>query len=238
MGIAVHSPCAPRITVAIADDQPVMREGLARLIGDECDLAVSGSAASGAELRALVKTQPPCVLVMDLMLREADGLVLVKDVAEFAPALRIVVFTLEPAATYAARCLRAGAHAYVGKLEPVTTLLRAIRDAARGDPAAAARLSGGALVRTGGKHEGSEVVAKLTDRELQVFRLAGMALPTRDIAAKLGVSVKTVETHRENIKHKLDLHSHGELLARAALWVRQNGGDWEVGEKRRSARTG
>src|SRR4051812_20250331 len=69
MGVAAHSPCAPRIAVAIADDHPAMREGLTGLIAHECDLAVSGSAATGAELRTLVVRQPPCVLVMELMLR-------------------------------------------------------------------------------------------------------------------------------------------------------------------------
>jgi DNA-binding NarL/FixJ family response regulator len=224
MGVAVHNPCAPRITVAIADDLPVMREGLARLIGDECDLTISGSAATGAELRTLVTSQPPRVLVMDLMLHDADGLALIKDIAELAPALHIVVYTEQPATTYAARCLRVGARAYVGKHEPVTALFRAIRDAAAGDAAVSVRLAGSVAAKSAPARNGADVAAKLTDRELQVFRLAGLALPTREIAEKLGVSGKTVETHRENIKHKLDLHSHGELLARAALWVRENGG--------------
>lgn len=201
MAVAAHSPCAPRIPVAIADDHPVMREGLARIIADECDLAVSGSAASGAELRDLVAHQPPRVLVMDLALRGADGLALVKDLAELAPELRIVVFTMQPEEVYAARCLRVGAHAYVMKHEPVATLLRAIRDTAAGG-----------------------IAAQLTDRELEVFRLAGLALPTRAIAEKLGVSVKTVETHHGNIKNKLDLQSHAELVARAAQWLREDGG--------------
>jgi DNA-binding NarL/FixJ family response regulator len=223
MGVAVHNPCAPRITVAIADDLPVMREGLARLIGDECDLVVAGSAATAAELRALVTQRPPRVLVMDLMVRDADGLALVKDIADLAPDLHIVVYTQQPAATYAARCLRAGARAYVAKHEPLTALFRAIRTATAPDTAAAVRLAGEIGSRPGASRNGSDVDAKLTDRELQIFRLAGMALPTREVAEKLGVSVKTVETHRENIKHKLGLHSHAELLARAALWLRENG---------------
>jgi DNA-binding NarL/FixJ family response regulator len=223
MDVAVHNPCAPRISVAIADDLPVMREGLARLIGDECDLTVSGSAASAAELRALVTQRAPRVLVMDLMVGDADGLALVKDIAELAPELHIVVYTQQPAATYAARCLRAGARAYVAKHEPLTALFRAIRTAAASDGVASVRLGGAVAAKSGNQRNGSDVDAKLTDRELQIFRLAGMALPTREVAEKLGVSVKTVETHRENIKHKLSLHSHAELLARAALWLRENG---------------
>lgn len=225
MGVAVHHPCAPRITVAIADDQPVMREGLSRLIDDECDLASAGSAATGAELRALVSLQPPHVLVTELTFRDADGLALIKDLAVLAPTLRIVVFTTEPARVYAARCLRVGAQAYVMKHEAVTTLLRAIRDTAAGSIAIASRLTGsmrGDPAREPGAAASAGLAASLTNRELEVFRLVALALPTRAIAGKLGVSVKTVETHRENIKNKLGLHSHGELVAHAALWLREN----------------
>jgi DNA-binding NarL/FixJ family response regulator len=223
MGVAVHNPCAPRIPVAIADDYPVMREGLARLIGDECDLMVSGSAATGAELRALVASQPPRVLVTELTFRDGDGLALIKDLAEAAPELRIVVFTVQPANVYAARCLRVGAHAYVMKQEAVSTLFRAIRETAAGG--IAMRVTSPVLATPAQPPRNTNgAAAQLTDRELQVFRLAGLALPTKAIAEKLGVSVKTVETHRENIKNKLDLHSHGELVAHAALWVRENGG--------------
>jgi DNA-binding NarL/FixJ family response regulator len=225
MSIAAHNPCAPRIPVAIADDQPVMREGLARLIGDECDLAVSGSAATAAELRTLVAQQPPRVLVMELMLRDADGLALIRDLVTLAPKLRIVVFTLQPANVYATRCLRAGAHAYVMKHEAVVKLFRAIRDAAAGDFAVSPRVSNTEPAPNPiQRSDTSGIAGQLIDRELQIFRLAGLALPTREIAEKLGVSVKTIETHRENIKNKLDLHSHGELVARAALWLRENGG--------------
>jgi DNA-binding NarL/FixJ family response regulator len=225
MGVAAHNPCVPRTVVAIADDHPVMREGLARLIADECDLTISGSAATGAELRTLVLQQPPRVLVMELMLRDADGPALIKDLAALAPEMKIVVFTSQPEDVYAARCVRAGAHAYVMKHEPVATLFRAIRDTATGGIAVSLRVSHRALTSITGRngHEPG-IAAQLTDRELQIFRLAGLALATRAIAEKLGVSVKTVETHRENIKNKLDLQSHAELVARAAQWLRENGG--------------
>lgn len=223
MRVAAHTPCAPRIAVAIADDCPVMREGLARLISDECDLAVSGSAATGRELRALVMNQPPKVLVMELMLRDEDGLALIKDLVTTAPQLRIVIFTAQQEEVYAARCLRVGAHAFVMKHESVATLFRAIRDTAIGGIVVSPRVSASVLARPPASTPvANGVAAKLTDRELQVFRLAGLALPTRAIAEKLGVSVKTVETHRENIKNKLDLDSHAELVARAAQWVQEN----------------
>ncbi len=202
-----------------------MREGLARLVADECDLVVSGSAATGAELRELVEKKPPVVLVMELLLSEGDGLTLIKDLVALAPEMRIVVFTQQPQEVYAARCLRAGARAYVTKHEAVHVLFRAIRQTAAGgivlSPGVAHRMFSTAVNRGG---ETSGAAAQLTDRELQVFRLVGRAVPTREVAEKLGVSVKTVETHRENIKNKLDLDSHAALVACAAQWLRENGG--------------
>ena len=222
---ALHAPCAPRVTVIIADDCPVMREGLARLVADECDLEVAGSAAAGAELRAVIARQPPRVLVMELMLDDDDGLARIKDLVALAPGLRIVVFTAQSEAVYATRCLRAGAHAFVAKREPVTVLFRAIRETAAGGIVVPASVSGSVFAVPARKDKAaSGIAARLTNRELQVFRLAGLAQPTRVIAQKLGVSVKTIETHRENIKNKLDLGSQAELVARAAQWLRDNGG--------------
>src|SRR3954465_11701921 len=92
-----------RITIAIADDYPVMREGLARLIADEFGFAVSGSAASAREVRTLVTSTPPQVLVMDLMLQDSDGIAMIKDIVSIAPAVRIVVFSDQPEDVYAER---------------------------------------------------------------------------------------------------------------------------------------
>jgi DNA-binding NarL/FixJ family response regulator len=213
----------PRTTLVIADDCPAMREGLARLVADECDLAVSGSAATGGELRALIARQAPQVLVLEIMLRDDDGLALIKDLRALAPGMSIVVFTAQSEETYAERCLRAGARAFLNKHAAVAALFRAVRETAAGGivvpPAIAGRMLG-----ADDKRLATGPVAQLSDRELQVFRLAGLGRPTRVIAKELGVSIKTVESHRENIKNKLDLDSHAELVARAAQWLRDSGG--------------
>ena len=117
-------------------------------------------------------------------------------------------------------CLRAGACGYVMKREPVEQLFHAIREAAAGNIAVSPRVANALMAGVAGhslRPGGSE--ARLTDRELQVFRLVGLALSTRAIAEKLGVSVKTVEAHRENIKNKLGLDTAAGLTARAAHWV-------------------
>jgi DNA-binding NarL/FixJ family response regulator len=107
----------------------------------------------------------------------------------------------------------------------VTTLFRAIRETAAGGlfvPAAVSVNMFGASSPSGGKSMG--LAAQLTDRELEIFRLVGLALSTRDVAARLGVSIKTIESHRENIKNKLSIGSHSELVARASEWLRETGG--------------
>lgn len=214
-----------RLTVLVAEDHPVMREGLVTLLENQGAFTVSGRAGSARETRALVERLSPQLLLMDLMLQEDDGLALIKDLVALSPALRIVVFSLHTEDIYAERCLRAGAHGYVMKREPVETLFRALRDVAAGgiavSPRIAAAVLGGLTGRARQPAGASE--AQLTDRELQVFRLVGAALPTRTIAEKLGVSVKTVEAHRENIKNKLGVDSAAALSTRAALWVRDHG---------------
>jgi DNA-binding NarL/FixJ family response regulator len=220
---APPAPATERITVVVAEDHPVMREGLAKVLGDEGQFIVAGHAGSAREVRAIVEHTAPQVLVMDLMLGEDDGLALIKDLAALAPSLRIVVFSLQPEEIYAERCLRAGAHGYVLKREPVPTLLRAIRDTAAGGIAVSPRVSAAMLASVAGhtrKPIGPE--AQLTDRELQIFRLVGLAFSTRAIAEKLGISVKTAEAHRENIKNKLGLETHAALVARAAQWVQSS----------------
>lgn len=216
------SHASARLTVLVAEDHPVMREGIATLLEKQGGFTVTGRAASARETRARIERLPPQVLLMDLMLQEDDGLALIKDLAVLAPTVRIVVFSLHPEDIYAERCLRAGAHGYVMKREPVETLFRALRDVAAGgiavSPGIAATLLGGLTGRvrpTGGPG------GRLTDRELQVFRQVGLARSTREIAETLGVSIKTIEAHRENIKNKLGLDSAAALLNRAALWVRE-----------------
>ena len=225
MPLTIGTVCAPRMSLIIADDCPAMREGLARLIADECDFVVVNSAASAAELRSCIAQQSPRVLLLELTLGEDDGLALIRDLLNTAPKMHIVVFTFQPEEVYAERCLRAGARAYVSKRDPVASLFRTIRRVADGEiviPASVSQAMVGPRKTKAPAPTARGMVAQLTDRELQVFRLVGLAQPTREIAAKLGVSVKTIETHREHIKDKLSLQSHGELVARAALWVREN----------------
>jgi len=226
MPLTIGASCGPRLPVVLADGCPAMREGLARLIADECDMVVVNSAATGAELRRVITAEAPGVLLLDLLLDNEDGLALIRDLLAIAPALRIVVFTAAPADVYAVRCVRAGVRAFISKQDSVSALFRAIRSVAEGGIVVPPDISL-MLATTKPAPAASatdDLARRLSDRELQVFRLVGQAQPTRAIAANLGVSVKTIETHREHIKDKLGLQSHEELVASAARWLRQNNG--------------
>jgi len=212
-----------RLTVAVAEDHPVVRTGLVNLLRDEGGFDVTGQAGTAREVRALMEKTPPQVLITDLMLGDQDGLALIKDVAALAPALRVVVFSLHQEDVYAERCLRAGAHGYVMKREPVELLFRAVREVAAGGIFVSPRISATLLGSlTGAARKPAGAYAQLTDRELQVFRLIGHEFTSRQIAEKFGVSVKTIEAHRENIKNKLGADSSAALVVRAAVWVREN----------------
>lgn len=219
-----NPPEAARIAVAVAEDHPAVLAGLAAVLEREQGFNVCARVDTAAAVRALVEREAPQVLVLDLMLHDHDGLALVKEVAALAPAVGIVVFSLHREEDYAERCLRAGAHGYVMKDAPVATLVAAIRAVAAGGRYFSPRVSASILGSVAGAaRKPAGGYAQLTDREFQVFRLIGLALPTREIAAKLGVSVKTVEAHRENIKSKLGVDTGAALVARAAVWV--NGGE-------------
>lgn len=217
-----NEPSARRPRVLVVEDHPAVREGLAALLEREGGCRVVGRADASAPALQLAEQLAPDLVVLDLMLGAADGLALLKELATRAPASRVLVFTLQSEDIYAVRCLRAGARGYVMKNEPVDALYAAVRVVAAGGLRFSSRVTQAVLesAQAGAKPAPSGDIAQLTDRELQVFRLTGLAVPTREVAAQLGVSVKTVEAHRENIKNKLGAQTHAELTARAAAWLR------------------
>lgn len=199
-----------------------MRAGLVALIGGEPDFQVVGEAADRRATLEKAAALQPEVIVLDLMLQQEDGLTLIRELGAQAPAARVVVFSMQPEAIFAERSLRAGARAYVMKDAPVVQLYQAIREVLAGRIAVSPAMTAAALeALRGNAPRPAAALSNLTDRELQVFRLCGLGLPTREAAERLGVSVKTVEAHRENIKNKLGLATHAELVARAARWLEE-----------------
>lgn len=212
---------ATKRKVLVVDDHPVVREGLAKRLNDESDLNMCGEAQNADEaLRAISQCQPD-VVVLDLALRDRHGLELIKDIRTRHNSLPIVVFTMFDESTYGPRALKAGAQGYVMKQESSERLLSAIRAVLNGgyamSPQASSRFLQSVL-QTSAKPATSPVET-LADRELEVFELLGKGVGTREIAARLGLSIKTIETYRTRIKEKLHLTSATALVREAVRWV-------------------
>jgi DNA-binding NarL/FixJ family response regulator len=210
-----------RARVFIVDDHPIVRKGIVDLLRAAPDMDVCGDAATIEDaLRRIAETRPDLVVV-DLSLPGAGGLDLLKDLSARHPELKSVVLSMHDETLFAERALRAGARGYVMKQEAVPELEIALRRVLDGkiylSPAMSERLLG-LLARGKSAAEGSPL-ERLSDREIEVFEMIGRGLGTREIARKLHLSVKTIESHREHIKSKLDLPSAAKLVQHAAQWV-------------------
>src|SRR3989338_6220039 len=213
-----------RSKVFIVDDHPIMRRGLAELINLEKDLVVCGEADNIQTALELIKLHEPDVALVDLLLKNENGLELIKDIKTRFPAVLMLVLSMHDEVFYAERVLRAGAKGYIMKQQATTQVLVAIRRVLAGDVYLSDAISSKILRNVTGeknKKAGSSV-DQLSDRELEVFRMIGTGLGTRQIAEKLSRSVKTVETYREHIKLKLDLKDSSELVQHAIQWLQSN----------------
>ena len=210
-----------RRSVLLVDDHPFMRAGLAQLIDRQPDLAVCGEAGNPAEaFTALGKSQPDLVL-SDITMPGRSGLDFIKDLRARHPGLRVLVVSMHAEAIYAERALRAGASGYIMKEAGGENLLAAIRQVLRGETYVSARMAAKLLESfTAARPRGSSSpIEKLTDREFEVFRLIGEGKSTRDIAAQLHLSPKTVDVHRSHIREKLALSDSTALVRHAVRWV-------------------
>ena len=219
--------------IFLIDDHPILRQGLANVLNQQKHLCVCGEASEPAEALSAVERLQPDLALVDLSLRSGDGIELLKDLRVRQPRMLTLVLSMHDEALYAERALRAGARGYVMKQEKLERLLLAISRVLSGaiyvsDQVAAhavQRLAvGGNGAAAGGSTEGAKsldaYVQRLTDRELQVFRLIGRGLGTRLIAETLHLSRKTIESHREHIKTKLAFKDGSELIQRAIQWAR------------------
>lgn len=208
--------------ILIVDDHPLFRRGLISMIESEADLAVCGEASTCRSALDAIRQSKPDLVIVDLALEGSnDGLDLVKEMKKSHPKIPALVLSVHDEALYAERSLRAGARGYINKQQLDETVLLAIRHLLAGatymsdklrDRLAAKFIAGLTL-------ETDSPLSVLSDRELQVFRLIGQGRTTRQIAEALHLSVKTIESHREHIKQKLNLDSSAELAQRATQWV-------------------
>ena len=208
-------------TILIVDDHPVLRHGMRELLAREPGIKVCGEAASARDALRLAETLSPDLAIVDISLPETSGIDLIKRLRAQFPKIQILVSSMHDEAHYASRALHAGAMGYVSKQEPASNLLDAIRivlcNQMYVSPAMTARMF--RWKRSGEKSPVESPAEELSDRELEVFEAIGRGRGTREIAKALALSVKTIETHRENIKRKLSLASNTELIQRSFRWI-------------------
>lgn len=216
-------PGTARQTVMIVDDHPLVCKGLAGLINDEPDLKVVAVAGNAAEAMALLRHASPDLLLLDLSLPGMDGLDFLKNTRNEYPGLSVLVISMHEESVYAERVLRAGARGYIMKQEPGEKVIEAIRCVLSGNLYASQTLLTRLLQKIAGNGEvlnGDGRPESLADRELQVFSLIGEGCAASEIAERLNLSPKTVQTYREHIKAKLGLKSAMELTRYAVLWYK------------------
>jgi DNA-binding NarL/FixJ family response regulator len=199
--------------VLLVDDHALVRQGMAAIINEQPDMHVCGEADGVRSAIAAVADTKPDVALVDLSIKDGDGLELLRDIRTRFPDVRTLVISMYDEAVYAERALRAGAKAYIMKAEAAKTVIAAIRLVLRGETYLSPRmLSQLADLERRGSAVAKGGAERLSDRELQVLRCVGRGMSTREIADELFISIKTVEAHREHIKEKLGLASAGDLL--------------------------
>jgi DNA-binding NarL/FixJ family response regulator len=207
--------------VLIVDDHPIVRQGLRLMIDEEPDLRVCGEAQSEREARAAIRALEPDVVIVDISLAQGDGLELVRDVHAHHPTLPMLVLSMHDELIYAERLLAAGASGYIMKHAASDQLLVALRRVLSGGRYVSETLAEMLDRPRGSGHEPAEKtdpIERLSNRELQVLSLIGRGQSSREAAERLGLSVKTVETHRQSLKRKLNLATNAQLLQYAINW--------------------
>ena len=206
--------------VLIVDDHPIVRQGLRRMIETEADLVVCGEVQTEREARAAIRALAPDVVIVDISLTQGDGLELVRDVHAQRPELPMLVLSMHDELIYGERLLAAGASGYIMKQAASDQLLVALRRVLSGEIYISDALAGtlGRVRADGGDGIGGDPIDRLSNRELQVLSLIGRGLSSREAADGLGLSVKTVETHRQSLKRKLNLATNAQLLQYAINW--------------------
>lgn len=208
-------------TVLVVDDHPILRQGLTQLINQEVDLRVCGEADEEHTAIEAIATLRPDMVIVDIALKDTSGIELIKKIRVSNERLPILVLSMHDESLYTERALRAGANGYIMKQEAPDRIVKAIRRVLAGEIYVSEQI-GSRLLRKivhGRPTAIDSPIDNLSDRELEVFRLIGRGYRTRQIAEMLHLSVKTVESYREHIKHKMGFRDATELLQHAIQWV-------------------
>jgi DNA-binding NarL/FixJ family response regulator len=211
----------PRVRVFLADDHPIVRRGFQLLLGLEPDLSVCGEADAAPVALQKILALKPDVAVVDLSLKGTSGLELIRQLRYQGLKIKILVFSMQSEGLYAERALRAGADGYLTKEEGTEKAIEAIRLLVQGKRYVSQTMAERMMdTLIGNSPRAGSAVQSLSDRELEVLELLGRGFGSREIAEKLHLSIKTIESHREHLKTKLRLNRAPELVSYAFNWVR------------------
>jgi DNA-binding NarL/FixJ family response regulator len=219
MGVRSH-----KARVLVVDDHPIIRQGLTLLINREPDLTVCGEAVGASSAFDAIAAHHPDILVLDISLEGPDGIDVLKSLRLRDADLPVLILSMHDEAIYAERALRAGANGYIMKQEATESVLTAIRRILGGGVYVSEHMASTMLqqfVRHPGA-AGQSPLTRLSDRELEVFRLIGDGQGTRQIATRLHLSVKTVESYQAHVKDKLGLRNARELMQHAIQWSKSD----------------
>ena len=203
---------ADRVRVALCDDHAVVRSGLRAILEAEADLEVVGESGTAAEAVELAREAQPDVFVMDLGLPDRSGIAATAEVCQASPATRVLVLTVHDDVTYLRRAFDAGAAGYLVKEAADVELVQAVRQVAAGKQYVHPSLGAALLAREVATARPAGPGGELSEREVEVLRLIAGGLTNAEIAARLYVSVRTVETHRAHIHQKLDVRTRAGLV--------------------------
>ena len=211
----------PRVAqILIVDDHPMVRERLEEVIRRHADLHVCGQTGDATHARQLIETAKPDLAMVDIALKQSDGLDLITDLRVQAPQLLILVVSMYEESLYGERALRAGAHGYINKQEATRNIVTAIRRILNGETYISEQLAQTLAARVVGRPavKPTTALSALSDRELQVFTLIGEGHTVSHVGAILHVANSTVETHRDRIREKLNLPDANAVLRAAIAW--------------------
>ena len=198
------------ITILLADDHTIVRQGLKMILGSHADLKVIGEASNGNEAVELTAQLKPDVILMDVAMPEVNGIEATKRIVKGNPRARVLVLSMHKEAVYVREILKAGARGYILKDAIDTELISAVRSVARGDGYVSPAISGALL--NDYSQKSNDPADSLSAREREVLKLIAEGKTNKEVATQLNLSVYTVDSHRGKIMEKLNLHSTGELV--------------------------
>ncbi len=211
----------PKSKIILVDDHAVFREGLALIIAQENDMEVCGEFDNAAAALKEVQNLNPAMAIIDISLEGTNGIDLTKSLRARFPKLRVLILSMHKEFLYAERAMRAGANGYIMKQHTRRSLMDAIRHVLNGHTYLSDAIKEHLLQGISATHSGKTIspVERLSDREYEIFQLIARGYGTRQIAENLNLSPKTVETHREHIRQKLNVQTSFELVQYAHEWA-------------------